>query len=196
MKKFLILILLIITHSCSKPKTVLICGDHVCINKAEAQQYFEDNLSLEVQIIDKQISNELDLVEINLEKDSKNKKKISVASIKKTKKNIKILSNEQIEKKKEELEKRKVQKNNDIKYTEKKEKVKLSKKKDQAKLLKKKEKKASDLDIKEIKKPSNEPRNKIADICTILENCSIDEISKYLLKKGKEKRFPNITTRE
>ena len=36
----------------------------------------------------------------------------------------------------------------------------------------------------------------IVDICTILEKCSIDEISKYLLKEGKKKGFPNITLRQ
>ena len=34
-------------------KLFLICGDHVCINKDEADQYFEENLSIEVKIIDK-----------------------------------------------------------------------------------------------------------------------------------------------
>ena len=44
----------------------------------------------------------------------------------------------------------------------------------------------------------NVNKNKIdvADICTILEKCSIDEISKYLLKKGKNKDFPDITKRQ
>ena len=27
-----------------KPKTVFICGDHICVNKTEAKQYFEENL--------------------------------------------------------------------------------------------------------------------------------------------------------
>ena len=35
----------------NKPKTVFICGDHVCVNKKEANEYFENNLSLEVQIL-------------------------------------------------------------------------------------------------------------------------------------------------
>ena len=39
-------------QSCSKPRTVLICGDHICINKSEAEKYFEENLSIEVKIID------------------------------------------------------------------------------------------------------------------------------------------------
>ena len=50
MKVLIILITLIIV-SCTKPETVLICGDHVCINKAEAKQYFEENLSIEVKIV-------------------------------------------------------------------------------------------------------------------------------------------------
>ena len=43
LSKFLILFLLLLT-SCVKPKSVLICGDHECINRAEAKQYFEENL--------------------------------------------------------------------------------------------------------------------------------------------------------
>ena len=42
----------------------------------------------------------------------------------------------------------------------------------------------------------NNTRKKITDICTILEKCSIDEISKYLVKQGKKRKFPDITTRE
>ena len=34
------------------------------------------------------------------------------------------------------------------------------------------------------------------DICTIVEKCSIDEISKYLIKLGKKQGFPDITIRE
>ena len=52
MKKFLILLTIFFLQNCSKPKTVLICGDHICINKKEATQYFEENLSLEVKIVD------------------------------------------------------------------------------------------------------------------------------------------------
>ena len=39
-------------------------------------------------------------------------------------------------------------------------------------------------------------RRDIVDICTIIKKCSIDEISKYLLKQGKKKSFPDITTKE
>ena len=53
MKSVLFLISVLFIVSCSKQKTVLICGDHVCVNKAEAEQFFEDNLTIEVKIINK-----------------------------------------------------------------------------------------------------------------------------------------------
>ena len=34
------------------------------------------------------------------------------------------------------------------------------------------------------------------DICTIIEKCNIEEISKYLIKKGNQRKFPDITLRE
>ena len=39
-------------------------------------------------------------------------------------------------------------------------------------------------------------KNNVADVCAIIEECSIEEISKYLIKLGKNKGFPNITSRE
>ena len=53
MKIFLLSLIFLSVYGCNKPKTVLICGDHVCINKAEARSFFEENLSLEVKVIDK-----------------------------------------------------------------------------------------------------------------------------------------------
>ena len=42
----------------------------------------------------------------------------------------------------------------------------------------------------------NKTSYKTVDICTILDECSIDEISKYLVEQGMNKQFPDITTRE
>ena len=49
-------IFLLIVSCAKQPKAVLICGDHECINKAEAEFYFKENLSLEVKIIDPNIT--------------------------------------------------------------------------------------------------------------------------------------------
>ena len=76
---YLISIILFLT-SCSKPKTVLICGDHICVNKDEAEQYFEENLSIEVKIIDKKLNKNDDLVELNLRENSSGDNKISISS--------------------------------------------------------------------------------------------------------------------
>ena len=38
--------------------------------------------------------------------------------------------------------------------------------------------------------------NEISDVCEVLKECSIDQISKYLIKEGKNKKFPDITIRE
>ena len=48
MRKIIILDLFLTLHACNKPKTVLICGDHVCVNKAEINDpILIDNLTLE-----------------------------------------------------------------------------------------------------------------------------------------------------
>ena len=176
MKKILYFLIILTIYGCNKPKTVLICGDHVCINKAEAEQYFEDNLTLEVKVIDKKSSKSINLVELNLKSNSEGKKEISVLNKEKTNEEIKVLSSTDIKKTKEKLKKRKKTK--------------------QAKLKKDRIKKKPKKNILKKKKIVNKPNKQIADICTILEKCSIDEISEYLIKQGKNKRFPDITKRE
>ena len=79
MKFFFTLFLLIILQSCNKPKSVYICGDHICVNKEEARKYFEENLSLEVKILRNKKEEESDLIELNLKKNN-NTKTISLLS--------------------------------------------------------------------------------------------------------------------
>ena len=78
MKFFFILLTFVLLQSCSKPKTVLICGDHICINKKEAEQYFEENLSIEVKVIDKKRKKQTNLVELNLKDNSKKQREITI----------------------------------------------------------------------------------------------------------------------
>lgn len=170
--------------NCSNPKTVLICGDHICVNKAEAEQYFKENLSIEVKVVNTKVKNEIDLVELNLKENEDGKKKISILSKNNTKKNLKILSKDEITK---------IKKNIKNKNKEKKIAKKLIKKKKQKVTNEKSETIQNKAKILEdnVKKR----RKDVVDICSILEKCSIDEISKYLLKQGKKKAFPDITTR-
>ena len=163
------------TNSCSKPKVVLICGDHVCINKDEAQQFFEENMSIEVKIVDSKEKKEINLVELNLMNNSE-KKNIIVSKKGKIERDIKILTNDEIEKKKLEINQKKIAK-------------KVSRKVNTKKTFNKNVKKKETI-------INNEKSQEIFNICLYIENdCNIEEISKYLLKKGSDKDFPDITLR-
>lgn len=187
MKKFIIILSLCILQSCGKPKTVLICGDHICVNKTEARQFFEENLSIEVRVIDKKKKDQLDLVELNLKENSNNNKKITMKRKKDTNKIVKILSNDEkkeimkevkIKRKKKEFASKssnKIKTGNLTTSTSQENKTDNKKKYSRKKLLRDKES---------------------IDICKILEKCNIDEISKYLINEGMNKNFPNITIRE
>ena len=184
MKIILLVISILFLSNCSKPKTVLICGDHVCINKAEAEQYFQDNLSIEVKIINKKVKNEIDLVELNLKNNQNGKKKINISSKKNTNKNLKILSNEEINRIKKNIKNKNKAKRIAKKITKKKqnvinETIKINQKEREFLINK-----------------DNKVNKDVFDVCAILKNCNIDEISKYLLKEGKKKKFPDITTRQ
>jgi len=177
MKQFICLLLILVTYGCGKTKTILICGDHVCINKDEANQFFEENLSLEVKIIDNKKPDNFDLVELNLKSKEPKRKQVNIYKKEKTNLAIKELSKNEIIQKKIQLKKNKELKKikNDKKIAT---KVKIKKKA-----------------IKQ-KKIVNKPVREITDICTVLDKCSIDEISKYLVKQGRKSSFPDITARE
>ena len=211
MKFLLLFFLALFLTNCSKQKTVLICGDHICINKSEAEQYFEQNLSLEVKIIDSKNKKEMSLVELNLQDYKKGKKKIRVSAKKNTNQNLKILSQNEIKKIKTNLKNKKKAKifvKKIDKKIIKKNKVKKIKKETKSlknkKVLKKnsnnekfnKEKKTKLKDIKNKEIIVKNKINAVNDVCTILEKCSIDEISKYLLEQGKKGNFPDITLRQ
>ena len=173
MKFYYLLILLAFMYSCTnKPKSVFICGDHVCINKAEAKQYFEDNLSIEVKIIDKKQNKNIDLVQLNLKNSSLNKE-ISIEKKSETNKKIRSLSNEEISNIKLNLKNKK--------------KIKKDK-------VVKKQIKQKKLTNKRTKKTIN--KKILDDVCKTIDKCTIEEISKYLIKQGKNKKFPDITIRQ
>jgi len=192
--RFLLLTIIFLTlQNCSKPKTVLICGDHVCVNNLEAEQYFEENLSIEVKIIEKRKEKNANLVELNLKKNSEESRQVSIKPKNKTNNNIKVLNNDEIKKIKKEI-------------NEKKENTKIVKKtiirdeknrnnfyKKDIKIIKKKITKKSKAEAKT--KVNKSIRDEV-DICTLIEDCSIEEISKYILQQGKVKAFPDITKKQ
>tara|TARA_E500000178_G_scaffold305934_1_gene317730 strand:- start:1819 stop:2376 length:558 start_codon:yes stop_codon:yes gene_type:complete len=185
MKLIILLFSFFLITNCSKPKTVLICGDHICVNNSEAQQYFEENLTIEVKIIDKKKKKEINLVELNLNINEKNKKEVSITNKENTRKNLKVLSTKDVTRIKKDIKKKqKVKKNTNKKdiNNDRKDKSKTKKR-----IIKESPKKENNVSKK---------RENVVDICTILDKCSIDEISKYLIMQGKKKGFPDITTRQ
>ena len=171
MKKVFFLITLILLTSCNKPKTVFICGDHVCVNKAEAKEYFEKNLSLEVKVIDRKDKKQVKLVELNLKPNRNGKREISISKKESTNENLKVLSKNKIKNKKKELKRNKKNKNINIE-------------------------KQTVKNIFVAKKTVSKSKSDVVDVCSLIQKCSIDEISKYLINEGKNKKFPNLTKRE
>ena len=168
MNKLLILFFILVLSSCGKPKSVLICGDHECINKSEAKQYFKENLTLEVKIISNKEELTYDLIDLNLNSKKKNIKIKRNENVKVVKK----LSKEEIKIKKKEIKnKKKIEKINPRKKDN-----QISK------------------NIVKSKKINN--TFEFSDICLKLKKCDIENITDYLIKLSNEKDFPNITSRE
>ena len=181
--KYLLIFLLFIT-SCTSTKRVFICGDHECINKEDARLFFEQNLSIEVKIIQKEKEDYFNLVRLNTQ-NSDDKKNIRIIKRNKNKKIKKLTKNEIVERKKEIKdikEKLKKESNNSAKRS-------VSNKNVKIKNLENIEKVSKERKDTIVKKKIIKDKN----ICNIIEKCDIDEISKYLINKGKNKDYPNIS---
>ena len=201
MKIYFFLIAVFFLSCSSKPKTVYICGDHICINKSEAKQYFEENLSIEVKVINKKKDKKMSLVELNLKENNSGRNQVTISSKQMTNKKLRTLSNEEVvkikkkiknEKKVNKLNKKKANKDN-IKIVSKENNLKEKKIKNAKTVIKKNAKSEK---INNSNKIVNKNTNELVDVCTILEKCSIDEISKYLIKTGMKENFPDITKRQ
>ena len=183
MRVVLLILIFLFYTNCSKPKTVLICGDHACINNAEAEQYFEENLSLEVKIIDKNREGKIDLVKLNLTDNSDDNREVAIESKTETESLVKILTNDEIKKVKKEI---KIKKKEKLAVK----KMKIKKKSSY------KSKKIVNKNVKIVKRNNINNKDNVVDVCTLIKKCNIKEISKFLLKQNKKKNFPDITTRE
>ena len=106
---------------------------------------------------------------------------------KETKQKLKVLTKSDIKKKKIALKKNKKIKN---------EQKSIEKRSNKSEIVKRKKIQKSKNETSKQVKVINKVNKKITDICTILDDCSIDEISKYLVKQGRDRKFPDITIRE
>ena len=173
MKVFLLLITFFLFSFSGNVKKVYICGDHPCANKKEMNDYFDNNISVEVYTIDpSEETNKINLVKLNLNPlDQKGKKQDNNSLTLKKIDNIekKIKERKKIAK----LKIKKVQKEQKIKENIKKNKI-VNKKK-----------------IKSNK--SIKPTVAVVRICKNIQECDISEISKLIMDKGKNKPFPDIS---
>ena len=119
------------------------------------------------------------MVELNLKNEGSGARQVTISSKTKTSKNLKTLSNKEIK---------------DLKK-----KIKKTKKiKNEKQIVQNKEydRKKDSTNIKIKQNNVNKKKREIVDVCTLLQKCSIEEISKYLIKQGRKKDFPDLTIRQ
>ena len=169
--KYLYLFIFTLLVGCASSNKVYICGDHPCKNKKEVDEFFKNNISLEVYVVESKRSKKInqDLVELNLYKDKSANKKKEFDFLNK-RKNINEMSKKDKKPKKIEL-KVNTTENESVK-TVTKEKVDTKPKKT---FFNKKNK-----------------STKIVHLCKTIEECDIDLISKKVKDLGKTKSFPDL----
>ena len=150
---FFFIIVSCTTISDSKVKKIYICGDHECANKKEMNDYFENNISIEIYTLSKSSKRDkdFDLVELNMS----NEDKKNLVSVDVQKKQIRD----------------KIKKRNKI--------SKLNIKKGENNIVNRKKK--------------NRPKIALVRLCKDLQECDIDNVAKIIIKKGNEKKYPDLT---
>ena len=208
--KYILLCLFTIFFSCNTMQSkTYICGDRACLDKKEFNEYFSNNLVLEIKIKKNKNDSVIDLVNLNIKSSNlTDKKEKSLTISKKEQKNY--IKMEKV-KLKEKRKREKIDKKNQI-----------IKQKNLAKLENKTNNK-SNIIIKDVlqkkksitdtakaftepKKEINKKKDKIdiykkikttkqLSICAELLDCDIDKITELLIKNGREKDFPDMTVK-
>ena len=183
--KYLFLISFIFLLNCSPSYKAYMCGDKPCANKKEFKEYFAENLTIEVQTAKDKKNTSVDLVKLNTTNEADLKKEQDEALKKQ------IIEREKIEaaKIKIEEEKKRIKEEKRLKETEKKEVARIEPNKTQQK------EKIVEKIINEKTNDENSNKNTKEDnICKIIEECDIDKIAEILIKQGREKDYPDITS--
>lgn len=191
--RLLSLFFFLILLSCGGKKNY-VCGDRLCLDKKEYNEYFAANLSIEVISEKKKRKKTVNLVKLN---SSTNLDNDEVKSSKKQEK-LRI----KLEKEKIKTEKIRLKEERKAKKAE--EKIKKKEEKKFANTSKpseeKKETLGRDITIKQnknnipvIRNNKNKASNR-KNICDEVKDCDIDKIAEMLIKKGKNKPFPKISS--
>jgi hypothetical protein len=209
MKFFYILIFLILL-SCNTTKKEYVCGDHLCVDKKEFNEYFSENLIIEISVRDKKKKKKsIDLVKLNTDsnvkkkndnKNSKKKERILKKNekVKLKKQKVRLLEERKI---REIEEKNKVKQRKITKIQEKNEQNLQNEKSVNRKMIidkvvdtiGKQKKPPKKITEKTISMDSVKTEN-VKSICDEIKDCDIDKIAELLIKKGKDKPFPNMSS--
>jgi len=213
MKYYYFCIFLIVV-SCTTVKKTYVCGDHICLDKKEFNEYFAENLTIEVKILKKK-KKSINLVQLN-SLNATAPLKITDASrlneIKKKKKNKADLKTQRSILK-QKRKNQKIEEKNNIKN--KKYLAKLKQKNDKENIAQKTiiDKKLNSSKVKTkniLKSGSGIDKTKVSDkiltfksvktkpqenLCKEINDCDIDKIAELLLKKGSKKKYPDITSK-
>ncbi len=126
-----------------------------------------------------------------MQNSSSNQRQVKIISKSDTKKKIKTLSTEEIKKIKSDLKKD----NSGKKIAKKINKNKKLEQNSNLNKINKTDKLKNVNQIQEFKINTKNRKVEVVDVCTIIKNCNIEEISRYLIKQGKKKKYPNLNTK-
>ena len=211
--KFLYLFFFLLTLSCDTVKKEYICGDQPCKNKKEFSKYFSQNLTIEIATQKNKKNKVPSLVKLNTE--SLDKIKNDFKKIKKQPK-IKLINkkDQAVDGKIKLLEEQNVNEINEINKTNEETNAKkssvpkevssnvkvteISNDREEEKELNNKvsldNKKKIIKKFKKGKLFESVKIENINNICDEIKDCDIDKIADLLIKKGRDKSFPDISS--
>ena len=210
--KLIYLFFFLLFLSCNTIKKEYVCGNHLCIDKKEFNEYFSKNLIIEIKSQPNKKNKKINLVDLNMgsltEKKSinVNNKKEEQIKLKEDEKNslVEKVKLSEKRKKKEEDKARKIieeVKTANILKSKEPDKSTISeisnnrdKKKKIASKTTSKIKKSLIKNTKETSPVDVIKTEKIESICDQIKDCDIDKITDSLIKKGRKKPFPNIAS--
>jgi hypothetical protein len=204
--KFIYAFIFLLVLSCNTVKKEYVCGDHSCIDKKEFNEYFSKNLSIEIKPQTKNKNKNVDLVKLNTDpeivKKKRNYKKDEKITIKNEKEELKLEKIRLLEEQKirDNEEKNKAGEEKIAKLKEKREKSienKISNNREQVNKIVNmapEKKKIPVKDTEKITSVNSVKSENMKSICVGIVDCDIDKITELLIKKGKDKPFPNITS--
>ena len=210
--KFVYLIFFILILSCSTVKKDYVCGDHPCVDKKEFNEFFSKNFIVEIKPQKKKNIKQNDLVRLNTESlnskkndnkydkiNRKIKAKKDKEELKKEKKRLLTeRKNKKIEEKNKALERKKIAKYSKSKSKNKNLTTSKVDQKETTSLIYSKKTSDEKKSIVEISKSNisvnTDKIKNVKSICAEIKDCDINEIADLLIKKGKNKPYPNITS--